>query len=286
MSAPDIVERFDAMMAALRHVRQLITSVQPPLWLPLSPLEESTGMTPAGLLGELITDVWYRDGQDGRETRSRHGLIAANESIMQAARLANERKDDFRTAVQQLQSELEKADLHDRLDQLAQRHASLRDSLHFSGLSRLHLKQCYRHLPVLEHLPLRVGFSWYAHGRSIKRLSVSEAEQKLLALGEDKTHIQVQLAKLAALPLQQSLAQVQTLAPVVRANLVYGNDAPRARQAMNAPLPLFVPGELLPEFNQIASEPPEARTRQRRGDQRISDEPYLPSIRAHLYSGV
>jgi len=45
----------------------------------------------------------------------------------------------------------------------------------------------------------------------------------------------------------------------------------------------MIPGELLPEFNQIATEPPQERTRQRRSDQRVSDEAFLPSIRVHLY---
>ncbi len=279
----ELTHRFDAMMASLQGVRRLILQTQPPHWLPLTQHEQSSGLKPLTLLADLITDVWYRDGQDGRETRSRHGLVLVDDTIAAAVQQANHNKDQFRTAVQQMQQELDKTAFIEQLGGLGLRHAALRESLHFSGLSRLHLKQSYRHLPLLDHAPLKAGFSWYAHGRSIRRLSVAEAQAKLLALGEDKAHIQVQLAKLNHLPAGQKLAQVQTLAPVVRANLVYADDAPRQRQAMNVALPLMMPGEVLPAFNEIPPEPPAERTRQRRGDQKVSDEPYLPSIRVHLY---
>ena len=276
---------FDAMMQSLAAVRSGILQSRPPHWLPLTSQEGASGMTPLRLLADLVTDVWYRDGQDGRETRSRHGLVLAGDTLIAQIRNANQCKDEFRNAVNRVQEQLDKADFNDHLSGLGKRHTSLRESLHFSGLSRLHLKQCYRHLPLLEQPPLQVGFSWYAHGRSIRRIRTEEARQKLLALGEDKPHIRIQLAKLNALPATQPLAQVQTLAPVVRANLLYPDDAPRRRQAMNVALPLMIPGEVLPAFNEIPPQPPEERTRQRRSDQKISDEPYLPSIRVHLYQG-
>lgn len=280
-----LAAQFDALMNALQQVRSAILSKQPAHTLPLTATEKTLGLQSLQVLADLITDVWYRDGQDGRETRSRHGLLTTDDELLQLIRNANEQKDLFRAEVQKVQAELDKAGFDEALGSLGARHAGLRESLHFSGLSRLHLKQCYRHLPLLEQPPLKVGFSWYAHGRSIRRISHAEAEQKLLALGEDKTHIQIQLTRLGSLSPADALAQVQTLAPVVRANIVYADDAPRKRQAMNAPLPLVIPGNVLPAFNEISPEPPEQRTRQRRGDQKISDEAYLPSIRAHIYYG-
>ena len=281
----ELTSAFDELMMALRALRQAIIEQQPPHWLPLTPQEQASGAQPLNILTDLITDVWYRDGQDGRETRSRHGLVMVNDELASLAAVANEAKDTFRAAVKASQDELEKDDFNDAIAGLGKHHGSLRESLHFAGLSRVHLKQCYRHLPLLDHCPLKVGFSWYANGRSIRRISVTEAQSKLLELGEDKVHIQVQLNKLNHLPPGQQLAQVQPLAPVVRANLVYPDTAPRPRQAMNVALPLMLPGQILPEFNQIDTQPPEGRTRQRRGDQKVSDEPWLPSIRVHLYDG-
>ena len=280
----DLIASFDLMMQRLQALRTAVLASPLPLWLPLTPMESSMGLSARDVLADLLTDVWYRDGQDGRETRSRHGVVMIDDEMQTLIIAANEARDSFRDQVQALQKELDKTEFSEQIEQLGERHVSVRESLHFSGLSRVHLKQCYRHIPLLEHVPLRVGFSWYAHGRSIKRISKSDAQDKLLAFGEDKTHIQIQLAKLAALGSSDQLAQVQTLAPVVRANIVYADSAPRARQAMNVPLPLMIPGTTLPEFNQIALEPPAERTRQRRGDQKVSDEPWLPSIRVHLYN--
>ncbi len=279
----DLTEQFDSLMQSLRDLRSLLLRHQPQHWLALTDAEKSTAAGSLNILCDLLTDVWYRDGQDGRETRSRHGLVMINDQISEQIKLCNERKDAFRAIVQKTQKALETSQFNEHLGALGTRHSALRESLHFSGLSRVHLKQCYRHIPVLEAAPLKVGFSWYTNGRSIRRLSVDEAEQKLLALGEDKAHIQIQLNKLHGLPATQGIAQVQTLAPVVRANLVYPDSHSRQRQAMNVALPLMIPGELLPEFNQIASEPPAERTRQRRSDQKVSDDPFLPSIRVHLY---
>src|SRR5690554_1680771 len=39
----------------------------------------------------------------------------------------------------------------------------------------------------------------------------------------------------------------------------------------------------LPQFNKIELSPPEERNRKVRADLKLDPEPYLPSIRAHLY---
>ncbi len=232
---------------------------------------------------DLLCDLWYRGQQDGRETRSRHGLILADDTTQSLIHAINASKERFRQHVN-----AEKADRKhwkERLQTLQEQPTSLREKLIVAGLNRIHLKQCFRHIPLLEEAPSKVGFSWYAHGRSIKILSTEEAESRLLAIGDDKPHIQIQLAKLGQLSPDTRLAQTQTLAPVVRANLVFGQGDDKRRKAMNVSLPLFVPDTtgVLPHHNRITPEPPLERTRQARADQRISDEPFLPSIRVYTY---
>ena len=51
---------------------------------------------------------------------------------------------------------------------------------------------------------------------AVLKISLQEAQQALLALGEHKTHIQVQLDNLNKLSAGTVFAQIQTLAPVVR----------------------------------------------------------------------
>jgi hypothetical protein len=94
--------------------------------------------------------------------------------------------------------------------QLNTRHQSLRNQLYYTGLGRIHLKQLYRHIPILTHRPEKIGFTWYSNGRSIKKLTITQAQNKLLAMGEEKSHIQQQLQKLNTLPEHEILAQTQT----------------------------------------------------------------------------
>lgn len=279
----ELHQSFNALASALSTLQSELLRTQPPHWMPLSAAEQhiSTGMQ---LLTSLITDLWYeRADQDGRETRSRHGIVMVNAHLTEQIRQVNACKDAFRLAVQKTRAELDSVRWKEECARLGQPEG-LRDAMHFSGLNRVHLRQCYRHLPLLEHRPDKIGFSWYVNGRSIRKLSVAEAEKMLLALGEHKPHIQLQLHKLQQLPAHTALAQIQTLAPVVRANMVF-SQAPYPRKAMNVPLPLFIPdqGQGLPAFNEIDLTPPPGRTRQQRSDQKVDPEPFLPSLRIHLY---
>ena len=280
----DLIEQFRQLQAQLLELKQHLHSTQPTHWVPLSE-RESSYVQGLDFAADLISDLWYQDQQDGRETRSRHGLILADATSVALIDAINQTKDDFRAAVN-----AEKQDAphwKQAFEQLCEQPAPLRDKLQNVGLSRIHLKQCFRHIPLLQQAPRKVGFSWYVNGRSIKKLTLKQAEDELLELGEDKAHIQIQLQKLGQLPPATVLAQMQTLAPVVRANLVFGSGDNVVRKAMNVSMPVFVPAASgrgpLPEHNLISPEPPEGRTRQARGDQRLQDEPFLPSIRGYLY---
>lgn len=271
------------MVDSLNHLREQLLRKKPACWLARH--DNELTQSPLQLIAELISDLWYRDGQDGRETRSRHGLVLIDEETATLITQVNHFKDEFRTQVQRVKKELERDLWQQQYQRLGEHSSPLRDAMTFSGLSRLHLKQCYRHIPLLPERPDKVGFSWYVNGRSIRNLSLMDAQNMLLALGEDKPHIQLQLDKLSKLPSHIRLAQVQTLAPVVRANLVFKQAGITSRKAMNVPLPLFMldDGRGLPLFNDIAATPPPGRTRQQRNDQRIEPEPFLPSLRIHLY---
>jgi hypothetical protein len=279
----ELHQSFLALEQALSELQTELLRHKPKLWLPLTPSEQAYS-DELSVLTSLLTDLWYEDvHQDGRETRSRHGLVLASPSIIAIIQKINDLKDCFKTQVKKTREELAP---NLWLEEYARLGADpLREAMQESNLKRVHLKQCYRHIPLLEYRPEKIGFSWYAHGRSIKKISLQEAQQALLALGDHKTHIQVQLDNLNKLSAGTVLAQIQTLAPVVRANLVFDNSAPYPSKALNASLPIFIPdtGRGLPEFNRIDLEPPQGRTRKERADQKIDPAPFLPSIRVHLY---
>lgn len=288
VQSTDIVLAFDELALGLAKFCDLLNQLQPSCWVALA--EDEQNLDPLKKARSYYQDIWYRDQQDGRETRSCYGLVMANEDLIGLAQKVNSAKDNFKTLVQQIQ----KTDKDVWLSQKAQlntRHKTLRNQLYYTGLGRIHLKQLYRHIPILSHRPEKIGFTWYSNGRSIKKLTVAQAEMKLLAMGEEKSHIQQQLQKLNTLPQHEVLAQIQTQVPVVRANLVFKllnekGHVETIRKAMNVSLPLLVPQEsnpLLPVFNQIDEQPPIARTRIARNDFKICEEVFLPSLRVHRY---
>jgi len=288
IQSTDLVSAFDELALGLAEFCELLKQLNPRCWIALS--DEEKDLEHLSKARSYYQDIWYKDQQDGRETRSCYGLVMANEEVIALATKINLAKDTFRNLVQKIQKTNKDLWLSQKA-QLNVRHQTLRNQLYYTGLGRIHLKQLYRHIPVLKHRPEKIGFTWYSNGRSIKKLTVADAEAKLLSMGDDKTHIQQQLQKLNTLPEFEMLAQIQTQVPVVRANLVYriSNEKGHVetlRKAMNVSLPLLIPEDnspFLPSFNQIDNEPPIARTRIARSDFKICEEVFLPSLRVHRY---
>jgi hypothetical protein len=154
-----------------------------------------------------------------------------------------------------------------------------------ANIARLNLKQAYRLIPIIVATPEKIGFSWYTQGKSITRISKQKAYERLCKYG-DNSHIEIQKKKLASLNDYEELAIVQKQAPLVRANIVSRQQGKVLRRAMNSSLPFMlasIDNNILPEFNKINTDPPLTNTRLRRSDNKISDEVFLPSIRAYRY---
>jgi len=286
MNISELIDQFDHIV---RHTQQLCSSLnnqENPHWLPLSEDEQGQNTAPLQKARSIYQDYWYQDGQDGRETRSCFGLIAANPQQIQLAQDINQSKELFKVQIKQLQKN-HKQQWLELKGTLASRHSSIRDDLHFSGLSRLHLKQTWRHIPVIDRTPSRVGFNWYNSGRSIQKISVQQAHEALLRLDTSSAHIQTQLNQLSQMNLNTPLAKVQNLAPTMRANLFYEDQQFPERQAMNVSLPILFkrcPKQALPSHNEPELVAPLTRKRAVRSDRTIEDQAFLPSIRVHRYS--
>lgn len=233
-------------------------------------------------LEDLLLDLWYQEDQDGRETRIYPGLIALNREQITLAAEVNLAKDQFRKVVHAMKEE-DSVRWREIQGQLARRYQGLNDAMSREGLSRLHLKQVFRHMPLVVKRPDRVGFSWYTSGRSIQRITKQEAWERLTQLNTESAHIRIQMERLATLPDNEPLARVQRQAPVLRANLVFADGR---RKSMNVSLPLLFPSQgvnELPDFSVPPETPPNERQRLVRSDNKLEDEPWLPSIRVHRY---
>ncbi|GHC30504.1 DNA replication terminus site-binding protein [Aidingimonas halophila] len=240
----------------------------------------------ADWLHGVLTDFWYRDGQDGRSTRSYVALIAADEPLMAEVARVNAAKAEFSELLARIREEVP-ALIAEIKAVLPFRHPALHNHLRGQGLARLHLKQCWRAIPVADAPLSRIRLAWYTSGRSIKKLSVRDAEKKLMALDTDAAHVRIQLKRLAGIPDTEPLAQVQTQAPLMRANLFFEEPLVdgRQRRAMNVALPLFIPSDAgrLPDYNTPPPTPSEKRTRAKRNDERLEETVFLPSLRVFRY---
>ncbi|MBR9867208.1 MAG: DNA replication terminus site-binding protein [Oceanospirillales bacterium] len=282
MSSTNTVELIESLHQLNRELlsfsEQLLKSTLP-FWLP--------GETARNLkeASHLYTDIWYRDGQDGRTTISQHGIIGAGPELIEAALRLNHAKSSF----QELATHYRISQSAEILQELHRRSETIAALLHRHGASRIHLKQCYRQIPVYDTCPSRIGFSWYTSGRSIRKLTPVEAEEKLLKMDTSQPHIQLQLQAVGQLRPGDMLAQVQNQVPVMRANPVWKQKDHTLRKAQNTSLPIIIAlnsdNPTLPAYNEPPLVPPEARSRLERSDLKIDPQPFLPSIRAHRYLG-
>ncbi|MBU3006566.1 DNA replication terminus site-binding protein [Cobetia amphilecti] len=275
---------FDTQISAADQVITAVREENSPLWRLDGVSADSEW------LSQALQDVWYQDGQDGRVTRPYLGVVAAGPTVIERVAALNAAKEQLAELFAELREKYP--------DQLAElkailpfRHPGLNQHLRGDGLARLHLKQCWRRVPVAEAPVARVRFAWYSSGRSIQRVSVAECEALLMKLDTEAEHVHLQLKLLAGLPSDEILARIQPQAPLMRANLFYREPVMRedgelrTRRALNVSLPLFLPHDdlRLPALNQPSPTPPTERTRARRGDVRIEDTPFLKSLRVHRY---
>lgn len=279
ISFENLLEKLDTFCTAVRQDNLL------PVWVSRTDMEIMENLDMRIKAIKLYRALWYEDSQDGRETLTCPGIIGASASTLEAARACNNAKDEFKANVLTLknfgriETNSAMADLHRRWETVA-------SAMRRMGAARLNLKQAYRHIPLLEKRPLKIGFTWSKQGRVIQRTSVSTARH-LLEQRVETPQIQLELKRLEEISSSELLARVRRVCPHLRANIVFSEvgRAEVSRRLMQTPLPILVPskcGEQLPEFVSVPPDPP-INLRLRRADVKIEDEPFLASIRIYRY---
>lgn len=266
------------LQQGLEQFKALLSSHTTQFWL----LGEPEQSIPLQSASELITNLWHQSEGDGRRTDNIYGLIGVSSRLIPVIQQLNQIKQRFQSTVKAFRESE-----GNPLEVLHHRSEALNKALQQQGLARLHLKQCYRQIPLLEQTPDKVTFSWYSSGRSLRKITIAEAEKRLLQMDQSQLHIQMQLKALGKLTPEEALVQIQPQVPVMRANIRWKKGDSYQRKARNCPLPLFFPldaGKSFPEYNVPPLTPPETRQRQLRSDLVIDSEPYLPSLRVHRYT--
>lgn len=238
----------------------------------------------------LIGQLEYLVDQKPREILVGAGLIAASNPTLHAIQNLNTCKENFKRAVIALKNakiSLQDGFLNEHFEALLKNHSEPTSLLtHKIGLQRLHLKQCYRRIPILMERPQKVSWTW-ANTRAITRITVKEAEQLLLKQ-RNVMNATAQLQRLQYLSPEERLAIVQDLAPHLRANIVLAsaNDGKIQRMMVKGPIPLFYlanDDKPLPHIRPPKEKQRKDHKRKLRSDIKIDPEPFLPAIRAHRY---
>lgn len=303
----DVINSFQALTAALSQLHEQICLqdahlpawFQPPLELVPFSFNEKDSFNERENdrynAYRLIAQLEYLDSQKPREILVGAGILAASKLTLNAILHLNECKERFKSAILALKSaKISVSDpfLAERFENvLDKRPIATANTLRKIGLSRLHLKQCYRKIPFFHQRPHKVSWTW-ANTRAITRITVQQAEQLLRKQGHD-VGIELQLNKLYGLKQNEPLAIVQELAPHLRANLVmhHGEEGKDIKRLMvKGPVPLFYLAEEastpLPHFRPPKAKQQRNEKRLIRSDVKLDPEPFLPAIRAHRYVGV
>lgn len=281
-SFEQLLARLDELCAMIRQDADL------PAWVSSAESEPSGSLDMRAKAVRIYRALWYEDDQDGRETLTCPGIVGVSRDTLAAAHACNAIKDDFKAAVLALKM-VDRVEADAMMADLHRRQESVTTAMRRMGAARLNLKQAYRHVPLLEQRPLKIGFTWSRQGRVIQRTSVVAA-RRLLEQRVETPQIRLELQRLAEVPNDETLARVRSVCPHLRANIVFTatDGSGVRRRLMQTPLPILVPlsqGELLPDFVPVMPEPP-VNPRLRRADVRIEDEPFLPSIRVHRYRAL
>lgn len=270
------VEAFEVLAAT---VGRLAGALRADAALP-AVLAEAQGPDARQLAVEAYTTLHFKNGQDPKAVLFQPGIVGASRETVSAAQAVNAAKEAFKVARLSLQR-------HGRrqsetvIQGLPGRSKVLAKALEGARHNRLHIVQCDRKIVLLDNDVRRVGFTWPTRLRSLERIGVDQAREKLERMGE-APHIQRQLNVLAGLPAATPLALVRDKSPRPLAN-IYRLGQPRP-QLIGASLPLLTLCEdgQLPEHNRPTLAPPE-RDRLVRSDEKVEPVALLPSIHVHRY---
>ena len=260
-------------------------------WTPACPLGASrhTDLCCRETTFQALAQLEYLDTQEAREIIICPGFIGASPETLTLIDTLNQHKENFKKSILALKQQkipLSDPVINEKFEGILKKRPTLTaQTLQKFGLARLHLKQCYRIIPILPLFPLKISWTW-ANTRAIKRITRDEAEA-LLCKKKNSIKKESELEKLMTIPKNQSLAIVQDLAPHLRANIVLDNHKhEKIRMMIKGPIPLFFlsqKGDPIPSFKPPPPKHGKNKDRLKRSDQKIEQIPFLTSIRVHRY---
>jgi len=289
----DVINSFSNLKDALNIVFDAIVNIDKelPAWFE-EPKELSfpSNYTTRLKIAKFLQQLEYLDTQNPREILVGAGILAASPDTMKNLNNLNKAKDTFKAAMlafKKLKISMQNPQLIEHFEKiLDQRKAPTTTALKKLGALRLHLKQCYRKIPLFEQKPVKASWTW-ANTRAITRINTFQAITLLNKQGQDYG-IQSQLQKLASISEDEPLAIVQELAPHLRVNIVLKDKNQESYRVMvKGPIPLFYLDDLsgiLPSIKPPGKKKGRQEDKPARRDAKLNPEPFLPAIRVHRYN--
>lgn len=281
----DVIEAYQRLQACLQNLKHSLFSDSGLMaWLQDGPSPYFSQLSHRERAYAVLSALEYDDSQGPKEILICPGIIAASYDTLRTVEALNHAKNHFKETVLALKKE--KLKLSDKTfvaaieSALGRREDGISKALKKIGLARLHLKQCYRSIPILAEAPLKITWTW-AHTRSIRKISKEQAKMLLSKRVQD-IGIVHQLQNLESLSHSEPLALVQELAPHLRANILFSN---QNRLMIKGPIPIFYPAtdSIHPIFKPPGQKKGKNKDRLIRADLQIDPEPFLPAIHAHRY---
>ena len=281
----DLIEHYKQLQACLQNLKiALDADNELPAWVQSGTIPGMPLLTDRARAYAIISALEYHDEQAPKEILICPGIIAASDHTLTMIEALNDAKDQFKQTMlmlKQAKIKLNTAEFKHAFEEtLSKRTAPTTQALKRTGLQRLHLKQCYRRIPILPEAPKKVSWTW-AHTRAIRKINKISARQLLEKKGQDPGILQ-QLNKLEYLSHDEPIAIIQELAPHLRANIVFHN---QERMMIKGPVPIFFPGNAaqMPYFKPPPEKKLKDKNRGVRTDLQIDPESFLPAIHAHRY---
>lgn len=276
-SLAQVTQTFEQLQHAIEQFNKRLLSESGNIKLQVSsPL---TNQSQRHEVAAVLEQNFYLDDQEPRGVILLPGVVQGTATLLELANELNNAKLAFKQAVLDLKEDgvrIADARVQSHFIKTINRHPVTQAALKRTGLTRLHLKQCYRLLTVVDKVPDSVRYTW-ARTKAITKIDKAEAEKRLRRVGKD-AGIERQIAKLSQISDHEHLGIVQQLQPHLRANIVCGDD----RFMVSASLPIICPDNGEIEKLKLPGQL-EACTRVVRADTRLEERPFLPAIRAYRY---
>ncbi len=267
----------------LENLSELVASLEYQLYQLDQSLTQSRSWTANDAtvsISESVVKLFYQDDRDGRVTDQVQAVVIVDDHQRQLIDQINDQKLAFKSAVSQLR-QANPQQLSHWQHSVFNHGASGRHLLAEHQVGRLHLKQTWRRLNVIDQTVDKIQFAWYKSGRSITKLSQQDVLDRLLRAEKQGRPIANDWKIMANTRSTDVFALVQTQAPLIRANVFLESGE---RFALNASTPLFLAAQTtLPKITP-ATALNETKTRQTRSDTKIEAKPFLDVLRVHRYT--